>query len=1042
MSINSLLPYWPTINNVKACISAEAETSSNAIFLAAHQAMKFECRRVGGGQETEPRDERALIEAFMEDAPPEGRIILPIIGSSGVGKSHVIRWLDVQLQTHPRYEHLHIIRIPKGSSLKGVLRLILKGLPGAAYAPLRKRLNEAHEQLDPELAAKMLLTNLRHLLVKASAAATERLVANHSQDPGEDKLLKTFGSPRALPALLGDPVLETELFLGTADKPGIISRLAEHVTQEGGSDVDQRAHQFEPSDFRVPDELVRQMNAQAKDFYRQIAKEEDQHRAQAARLLNGLLDQAKQELLRLGDNTLTELFVDVRAQLLKEEQELILLVEDFAVLSGLQGALLDVMIREAYRDGKQVLCTIRSALAYTEGYMLKDTVRTRARIEWLIPERDNDVVSRAVELVGGYLNAARLGRDNLTASFNTRAEGSQSEWSTGWVPRFEHQLDEPGAQVLDMFGTSVQGHPLFPFNRTTIERLVTTGSQGADGRPLFNPRNIINNVLRETLVYRPEFERGEFPAETFGTTDGLSGDTLAEIRRLQPDHWKRYARVAAYWGTAPQIFQAFGLSALNPGDTIHVEDPRDISPIMESVVPVGPKPTTKRPQVSAQASKVQEWDQKLTEWQRGKNLSQGDARDLRNWIAPRVMTFIPWPLHMLQPSWDLKEMAEKIFLPGGSTADTTEANALFVVCTQRERLDEHASLGIRNALLAIVRHETYGREWNYEGTERDSARVAQFLSDRVAITIDAAKEQSDELITPMVEVLLVGARCLGARVGHTSNRTALVEALFEKLTPPAPGPPLQRLDWRKWDSVLHKIAGLRADTPTRLSAQDILLQLVGSRQGEQGRDVLALDVVRLIPALDSVKKSWNITSQVKSSSKKELRALANDVSGLKTEIQAAAKKLSEELLELRRTSLSFLGETFDRDEVRIVFTELVEFTAALGVVQGFDPQTLRESIKSFYDSPVKTVLDQLARLETEKAPGQTLGVLAQLDRSALFVIERVIDQMNAFLKNASAALKANLDASEPDPIETARNALVEELETIGQHLQSLRGSSS
>jgi hypothetical protein len=1036
MSMTSLLPYWPTLENVKACISAEAETSSNAIFLAAHQPMKFECRRVGGGQETEIRDERALLDAFMEDTPPEGRVILPIIGSSGVGKSHVIRWLDVQLQRHPRYEHLHIIRIPKGSSLKGVLRLILKKLSGPAYATFHKKLNEAHEQLDPDLAAKMLLTNLRHLLVKASEAATERLVANRSQDPDLDKLLKNYGIPRALPALLGDPVLESALFLGTPDKPGIITRLAEHVTKEGGSDVDQRVHQFEAADFRVPDEFVREMNAQARNFYALIAREGDRHRAHAASLLNGLLDQAKQELLRMGDNTLTELFVDVRAQLFKEQKELILLVEDFAVLSGLQGALLDVMIREAYQDSKQVLCTIRSALAYTEGYMLKDTVRTRARIEWRIPERDNDVISRAVDLVGGYLNAARLGQGTLTATFNARSSRATGEWSTEWVPRFEHNLDEPSAQVFEAFGTSSQGHSLFPFNHSAIEKLVAAGSQGPDGRPLFNPRNIINNVLRETLAYRPEFERGEFPVETFGNTESLSNDTLAEIRRLQPGQWKRYARVAAYWGPSPEVFQAFGLSALDLTGHFSVEEPKGKPPVAP-VTPMAPKPST----VGALTSKIQGWDQRLTDWHQGSNLTQAEARDLRNWIAPRVMEFIPWSLHMLQPQWDLKEVAEKIFLPGGATAETTEANALFIVCTQREREDEQASLGIRNALLAIIRHQLHGREWNYEGAERDSVRVAQFLADRVARTIESARAQSDELIAPMVEALLVGARCLGARIGHSSDRIALMEALFEKLTPPAPGPDSQRLEWRRWDSVLEKCASLRSQPQERSSAQDVLLQQVGARQGD-GPSVHALDVVRLLPALESVKKSWSITSQLKGSSSKTLRALSTEFSALRTELQPAVRKMSEELIELRKVILGFLGEPFDKEEIKTAFIELVESATTLGVVQGIDPQALRQYIQVFYESPVKTVLDQVARLETEKTPGQALGVLAQIDRQALLVIENFIDQMNTFLKNAGQAIKAHLDASGPDPIETARNALVGELETIERHLQSLRGASS
>ena len=85
---------------------------------------------------------------------------------------------------------------------------------------------------------------------------------------------------------------------------------------------------------------------------------------------------AKQELLGLSP-TVTELFLKVREQLFHDGKELVLLVEDFAVLSGLQGQLLQVMIEGAYRDGRQVLCTMRVALAYTPGYMQTATVLTR-----------------------------------------------------------------------------------------------------------------------------------------------------------------------------------------------------------------------------------------------------------------------------------------------------------------------------------------------------------------------------------------------------------------------------------------------------------------------------------------------------------------------------------------------------------------------------------------------------------------------------------------------------------------------------------------
>ena len=73
---------------------------------------------------------------------------------------------------------------------------------------------------------------------------------------------------------------------------------------------------------------------------------------------------------------MADLFDAVRAQLFHEGKELVLLVEDFVVLSGIQKQVLQVIIKEAFRDGRQVLCTMRTVLAYTTGYMDAATVLT------------------------------------------------------------------------------------------------------------------------------------------------------------------------------------------------------------------------------------------------------------------------------------------------------------------------------------------------------------------------------------------------------------------------------------------------------------------------------------------------------------------------------------------------------------------------------------------------------------------------------------------------------------------------------------------
>lgn len=1050
MSHPGLLPYWPATSSVENCIRAEAEAVDEAVFLAVHHPSQFVARRVGGSPEGEVRGEKELLDAFMDASPPEGRVILPILGASGVGKSHVIRWLDAQLRRHPRKKRLHVIRIPKGASLKRVLRLILEGLEGPAYDDFRKALRNAHEQLDPELAAKHLLTNLSHQVVLSARAAKARIADNQSEDPARDKIRRDYGgrgrADEGLPALLTDPVLGAAHFLGSSEQPGIVARLAEHVTHEGGRDVDERRHQFEADDLVIADELIPKLSAPARQFYTAVLmKESGQHRDTAASLLNEVLDAAKQDLLRLGDNSLTDLFADVRVQLLVEGKELVLLVEDFAVLSGLQGALLDVMIREAFRDGKQVLCTIRSALAYTEGY-LKQTVRTRARVEWYIsetfPQGDVGVFDRAVELVGGYLNAARLGIDRIDAKFSESPGAS--------VPRFEHDLPDDAATLLDAFGASSAGVPLFPFNREAIERLVVEGSRDSVGRPVFNPRNIINNVLHTVLRLRPEFERGHFPPETFGSIAELPTDVSGQLMQSAGKEWKRYARVVGYWGglllhpgdaspMSPEIYQAFGLTALAGVKPREGGKNRDTPP-NDKTVGRKTKSAPPPPPTIPPSPPKDPWEARLMEWHRGELFPQADANQLRQWIASGIMGFIPWDVHLLKPSWDPKELAELIFIPGTRHLLKVEDAAL-VVCSEADRLDEERSVRVRSTLLAIIRYETNGRSWDYD-SGRDSARYANFMAERAAGVVDFLRKYphygNSDLVRPTVEALLVGARCLGAEVASNSDDAALVHALFEDFSRRPPAEPVEGVELATWDKLTRDFAAIRGTTKSRPSAGEVLLELVGARRGNS---VQAIDVAALLPALKAVKKSWKLETRVEAPSAVRARRLATFASELQTlrvSLPAAVAAAEKALQAFRTRALAQLGESFDKNEAAQTFGALLDAIVDVGIV-GMQPNVIRGAIKKFQESSATRALDDVGKLDHGKSFGPAIGVLASLDRPALSAIADLLAKIDALLRDTETAVEAEFASIGPDPVEIARQSLMEELDGIRTLVAALQG---
>src|SRR5207249_9162075 len=169
------------------------------------------------------------------------------------------------------------------------------------------------------------------------------------------------------------------------------------------------------------------------------------------------------------------------------------------------------------------LCTMRTALAVTEGYLAnRETVMTRAQYEWRIEDRPFSSEAEALvtftNFVGGYLNAARWGKMRLEHEFaeRSRKDDDLQQWLPNFFQRRRTDVDLESLRVLEEFGVSSRGgHPLFPFNEGVIRQLARRYLQKGDSF-IFNPRDLINRVLRDTLLHnRPLFEADSFPPGNF-----------------------------------------------------------------------------------------------------------------------------------------------------------------------------------------------------------------------------------------------------------------------------------------------------------------------------------------------------------------------------------------------------------------------------------------------------------------------------------------------------------------------------------------------
>ena len=88
-----------------------------------------------------------LLERVLGGAP-NGYMIVPIEGQSGVGKSHAIRWINAKIQELPDADRFHVVRVEKGASLLSVLDRVAQGLKGPAYDAFKEAMSGAREQLN------------------------------------------------------------------------------------------------------------------------------------------------------------------------------------------------------------------------------------------------------------------------------------------------------------------------------------------------------------------------------------------------------------------------------------------------------------------------------------------------------------------------------------------------------------------------------------------------------------------------------------------------------------------------------------------------------------------------------------------------------------------------------------------------------------------------------------------------------------------------------------------------------------------------------
>jgi len=729
--MKTLHDFWPSQDNVADCIRTEAEVLDEVVLLAVHEPCALITRSATGAIERNAT-EAELLDSLMRDASDGSAVLVAITGDSGVGKSHLVRWLHAQLQRHSRRDQLVIVLVPKTASLRQVVERILAPLKGAAYERLLAELSQTVEHLKPSHAAAMLNTALSLVLGQKYDEGMEALERGRRDD-------RRIRERLALTKTLRDLIREPEVFDQWLVKP--LERIVRQTLEGGSEQQSGEQRRFVPGDLEPPETYTPDGSRRTILLALQnLSRNEGANRPLAAEILQEALDPALRDVFQfsraLGQRTIEEIVDEIRRQLLKDGKELVLLIEDFAALAGIQQPLLSLMIAESDEGGVRVRAPIRTALAVTDGFLpSRQTILTRAKQEWLIPNTAATpglIIERLTSLAGRYLNAARWGAEALREQFRKNRDAKLD----AWVTAFPTELTDDDARKLSAFGSSSQGYPLFPLSPLAIESIARRElSPGGELR--FNPRAFINIVLRETLFQRPLFEEQAFPPAHFkGAAPNASVQIALRARGVSQDQCDRLAPVLDYWAGNPGslsdpprvgrgVFEAFHLpwpflGEEPPGPVGRRPNKPDLPP------PPPPPPPPPGPPLEY-----------LDTWAKG-NIDQNNARRVRNLLATALKNRIDWSTFRLKAR---TIDASHLWLPFASVGNPSNEPKL-VVADEAKPLDPVLLAGVG----ALERWSASGRSWNYAKSEEDYP-VAQQLLDRIeaqAIVwqVNAAEKQA------------------------------------------------------------------------------------------------------------------------------------------------------------------------------------------------------------------------------------------------------------------------------------------------------------
>ncbi|MEP6516368.1 protein DpdH [Microcoleus vaginatus] len=1021
------------LERVRWVMNVEATQTPDHIFLATHHSISMYRQELIEAPSRIPYSEEQFLKDFLAE---KDFAFVPVLGSSGTGKSHLIRWLAANIKSTDKRR---VLLIPKiGTNLKDIISLILEGMEGASFDEYRKRLNRATSTLTEAQAREQLLNQL------AAAVGPNGQRDRAKLSELEDYLVDTVDS------LLYDPFFRKHWL----KDGGIIHKLVVHILGHRDTvEIVEERRQFSLYDLPLNVLDLQKAGQPAQEFYSFLIGDEDTQKA-TVDWLNRHLDEAIAQVLSLGREDLQRLIREVRETLAEQEIELVLLIEDFAKLQGIDREVLEAVLARPQQPGRKQLCPIRTALACTTGYFqsLIDTVRTRVTFSvnldiGTVGEQSLITQGDIQKFVARYLNAVRLEDKTIRnwANFIRTEEDSERESLTSACSECEHQRDcHAGFGEADGFG-------LYPFTPKALEQMLARVNPQD-----FNPRILIKDVLKWTLENSAaDIERGNFPSislrEHFGKMR-LSAMLQADIKAKDSQNYDRRQILLDLWTDSnelcdlpPEVHTAFDIPALGVK-------------VQPTKIPSFPRAKESRSSVSNYEAYPQSQSEKnlitaapipdkltkqlqiLDSWNNQEILPQDIGGELRQLIYSAIFGRIEWDIEMLlQGSFGSESKYFKrrnlVFYSPKVTRETISGVKLSLPLNPDDPDDFRESA---IAFQGILQYNHY-KHWKFPDGDRYFRTYAKQLekwSQYVLEQIRLYPRESGEPWNPVpaaVELLAIAA----TMAGHPTNSIEdLINALFLDLE--AKDLENRSATWKKLFNSLQK-------------HREALLEIVTSRtactKGSSPRFQI-IDTVQILEPLKQVSKSWQPQCEIPPDVREKFPEIDKARQAADELLEKAIQEECDRQLAVYNYLVAELGEDIKKKDVTDLVKRAIDSSQESGVFGGRKSvDELKSVLEQFRRVGLSSYLETMKRVQAEKdnpdsKPSKLLKYLSENHQKAMTEGSEFVGSTNNFLDASITEVNnriEKLEVSGGATVESCHRAIQDGLTKLRNLITEIKG---